>query len=62
MYCNEYSVCFTDWDVDMISMWASIGNEYAVLSTVPADLGSLGKNVHGHNEVPHVCQATFNDK
>ena len=50
------------WDVELISMWTSVGNEYAVLSTVPPDLPQLGKSTLDHIEVPHLCQATFTDR
>ena len=46
----------------MLSMWGSIDNEYAILSTTPDDISNLGKNVNNRREVPHVCAATFTKK
>ena len=51
--------CRIDWDTKMISMWQSTGNEYAILSTKPPDIKSLGLNVDDNFEVPHVCESSF---
>ena len=55
-----------NWDIKMMKMWASTGNEYAVISTYVADSEQLQYNVkedskglNGLNEVPHLCMVTL---
>ena len=50
-----------DWDKDMVDMFALTENEYAILSTPPADLDRLrGANTDDDlHEVPHLCSVTF---
>lgn len=53
------------WDVHLMGMWASTGNEYAVLSTYVADSTQLQFNLDGKaglnglHEVPHLCMVTL---
>jgi len=62
MQVDAHSDFVKDWDVQVLSMWGAVKNEYAVLSTMPPDVTTLGKNVNDHWEVPHVCAATVNEK
>lgn len=62
MQVDSHSDFIQNWDVHALTMWGSIQNEYAVLSTMPPDVTTLGKNINDHWEVPHVCAATINDK
>lgn len=62
MQIDSHSDFISDWDVAITSMWGSVQNEYAVLSTLAPDISLLGKNVNDHWEVPHLCQATFTDR
>ena len=50
------------WDTEMTSMWGSIDNEYAVLSTTAPDISTISKNVNERWEVPHLCQAGFAER
>lgn len=61
MQIDSHSDVIKDWDSALTAMWGSIDNEYAVLSTTPPDISSLGKNVNNRWEVPHLCQATFTE-
>jgi len=51
-----------DWDIEMLNMWGSVGNEYAILSTYVPDLSELGKNVNDRYEVPHLCRGLWTDR
>lgn len=44
-----------NWDIDLISMWISVKNEYGILSTYPPQ----SSNQYKPGEFPHVCTATF---
>eukprot|EP00981_Chlorochromonas_danica_P014139 scaffold7413_cov177-Ochromonas_danica.AAC.5 len=47
------------WDVETLEMFASINNEYAVLSFQPSDISAVTKTQNS-DTVPHLCQAEFN--
>ncbi len=47
------------WDSAMLETWASVKNEYAILSTKPPDLADLKSN---QGEVNHVCQTSFSSR
>ena len=49
-----------DWDEELLTMWASTKNEYAILSTQPPDISQLHEGNHG--KVPHLCQATVDKR
>jgi hypothetical protein len=53
-----------DWDVKLTTMWGSIQNEYAILSTRLPDISSLpGRSeTNVKNEVPHLCQAAYTSR
>lgn len=48
-----------DWDKDMVEMFREAENEYAILSTRPADLDQLGTTKEGCRQVPHLCSVAF---
>mmetsp|Transcript_34077 Transcript_34077/g.68680 ORF Transcript_34077/g.68680 Transcript_34077/m.68680 type:complete len:320 (-) Transcript_34077:1169-2128(-) len=48
-----------DWDNDMVEMFYEAENEYAILSTRPADLNQFGTTEGGYRQVPHLCSVTF---
>jgi len=48
-----------DWDKDMVEMFYEAENEYAILSTRPADLNQFGTTEEGYRQVPHLCSVTF---
>ena len=43
MQIDSHSDVSPQWDAGLTSMWGSIGNEYAVLSTAVPDLSTLGE-------------------
>lgn len=51
-----------NWDLSLFQFWGQTQNEYAVLSTYCAPDDQIGKNVHGHYEVPHLCMINFSKK
>ena len=57
MTTDSHTDFASDWDVSATQMWGSIGNEYAVLSTLPDDESRLSSA-----NVPHLCEATFTNK
>ena len=54
-----------NWDSEMLKMWGSTNNEYAVLSTYVTaieelpHLGEGKKGLNGLHEVPHLCMVTL---
>lgn len=54
-----------NWDSEMLQMWGSTNNEYAVLSTYVTaieelpHLGEGKKGLNGLHEVPHLCMVTL---
>jgi len=60
------------WDDIILSEWASINNEYAVLSTVPPDISALererereregGSKQVKSTEVPHLCSVMWSER
>ena len=55
-----------DWDVKMMTMWASTRNEYGILSTYVApteqlkyNVGDTSKGLNALHEVPHLCMVTL---
>lgn len=52
------------WDVLLTDMWAATGNEYAVLSGIPVDVAVLARSSlnNENQQVPHLCQATVDDR
>jgi len=49
-----------DWDKVMVEMFALTRNEYAILSTRPADLDQLQRaDTDEMHEVPHLCSVAF---
>lgn len=58
MQVDSHSDFVSNWDTTLSSMWGSIGNEYAVISSAPVDLAALRDNANSE-VVPHLCQATF---
>lgn len=61
MQIDAHSDFAQDWDVKATSMWGSIGNEYAVLSTRLPDISVLS-TPDPANTVPHTCQAMFDSR
>jgi hypothetical protein len=57
--CDGYA---QDWDVLLLEMWGSIGNEYAVLSTSPPPLDTVGKSINDRWEVPHLCGFSWEER
>ena len=57
MTTDSHSDFASEWDVSVTAMWGSIGNEYAVLSTLPDDEAKLSST-----DVPHLCEAVFTNK
>lgn len=64
MQLDAHSDVIQDWDVELTSMWGGIGNEYAVLSSAVPDVAVLrDRNLNGPDQqVPHLCQATFDSR
>ncbi len=60
MQVDAHTDFVKDWDEEVTTMWASVDNEYAVLSSALPDVSVLGKNLD--EQVPHVCQATFDSR
>lgn len=52
------------WDVLLTEMWGATDNEYAVISGVPVDVAVLARNTLNNEDqqVPHLCQATVDDR
>jgi Glycosyltransferase (GlcNAc) len=64
MQLDAHSAVVPNWDVALQREWASVHNEFAVLSTVPAKLGELELRQPGGEQeraVPRMCQVTFRD-
>jgi hypothetical protein len=52
-----------DWDVRLLEMWASVNNEFAILSTTPPDINSLKNDQYKQQKiVPHLCQTAINQR
>jgi hypothetical protein len=64
MQTDAHSDFIQDWDLALTSMWGSINNEYAVLSSAVPDVSVLKNNdLNGRDQqVPHLCQATFDSR
>lgn len=62
MQIDSHTDFIKDWDVALTSMWGSTENEYAVLSTYPADISELGFGRNDGKEVPHLCEVAYTDK
>jgi hypothetical protein len=60
MQIDAHTDMVSNWDAEVMGMWGSIGNEYAVLSTRLPDVDTLN-NPH-NSDVPHLCHATFLDR
>jgi hypothetical protein len=45
----------------LMSMWGSLQNEYAVLSTIPTDINSV-INDKKPDMVPHMCSFDWSEK
>lgn len=52
------------WDSLLTSMWGSVQNEFAVLSSTPVDIAVLRRPTLNDEEqlVPHLCQAKVDDR
>lgn len=52
------------WDTLQTQMWGSVQNEYAVLSSTPADIAVLRRPSLNNEDqvVPHLCQAKVDDR
>lgn len=62
---DSHSDFIQGWDDEMLSMWSSVKNEYAILSTRPPDISVLqgGNSEYLKQErVPFLCQATVDSK
>ncbi len=61
---DAHSDFIPNWDETLMTMWGSVGNEYAVLSTAVPDVSVLiGSTLNSDSQqVPHVCQATFDSR
>lgn len=64
MQVDAHSDFVQDWDLTLSTMWGSIGNEYAVLSSAAPDVAVLKQSdLNGADQqVPHLCQATFDSR
>ena len=49
------------WDTLILRDWGAARNEMAVLTTYVADRTTLGLNLHGGWEVPHLCCTTWGE-
>ena len=62
---DAHSQMAPDWDVALMQEWKMIGNEFAVLSTVPpstADMDDLLPSSGAKpKEVPRQCRVSFRD-
>eukprot|EP00927_Polykrikos_kofoidii_P050114 TRINITY_DN4404_c0_g2_i1.p1 TRINITY_DN4404_c0_g2~~TRINITY_DN4404_c0_g2_i1.p1 ORF type:complete len:495 (-),score=60.12 TRINITY_DN4404_c0_g2_i1:106-1590(-) len=60
---DAHTIFTKGWDTSLVEQWASVDNDYAVISTYPtgADLLEKGDvpNVNKHWEMPHLCNATI---
>ena len=48
-----------NWDSELLKMWASTNNEYAVLSSEPPDLPYMARTEEDRKVVPHLCKAKW---
>ena len=57
---DSHMIFGPDWDNEMIDMFRETENEYAILSTRPADVAKLEADISDRGvEVPHLCSVTF---
>jgi len=54
---DAHSDFIQDWDMDAVSTWRKLDNEYGILSTAPPGLDKLSNS--NSEEVDHLCAATF---
>lgn len=64
MQLDSHTDTVKNWDIKVLSMWGSINNEYAILSTRLPDVSSLPGRAQSfvENEVPHLCQAAYTSR
>lgn len=64
MQVDAHSDFAQDWDTLLTDMWGSVQNEYAVLSSTPADISVLQRNDlnNKNQQVPHLCQAKVDER
>jgi len=58
---DAHSFSIDNWDVEILKEWGATKNEMAVLTTYIGGIESLGKNVMGMHEVPHLCEGDFHN-
>jgi hypothetical protein len=59
---DSHSDMLKGYDAELLKMWGTVDNEYAVLSTAAPDISTLEQNVNDRWEVPHLCQGSFSDR
>lgn len=64
MQIDAHNDFIQHWDSLLTTMWGSVQNEYAVLSTTPVDVSVLQRHDVNkeHQQVPHLCQAEVDEK
>ncbi len=58
---DAHSDLVSNWDVELLEMWGQTQNEYAILSTKHPDISELSQSSH-NPRVPHLCQATVDER
>lgn len=57
---DTHSNFIKHWDAELMTMWGSIQNEYAILSTQAPDHKILDQiESHPSTSLPHLCQPTI---
>jgi hypothetical protein len=58
---DAHTVFAKGWDTSLVQQWASVDNDYAVISTYPTGAEHLQTgdvpNINNHWEMPHLCEA-----
>ncbi len=64
MQVDAHSDFAPHWDTLQTQMWGSVQNEYAVLSSTPADIAVLRRPSLNNEDqvVPHLCQAKVDER
>jgi hypothetical protein len=64
MQVDSHSNFAQNWDTLQLTMWAQTENENAVLSSLAPDISALRRSKLNEEsqEVPHLCQAAFDDR
>ncbi|KAH9258532.1 hypothetical protein BASA81_003034 [Batrachochytrium salamandrivorans] len=59
MQIDAHTLVVQDWDSLLLEDWGKAENEFAILTTYPANSVDLGRNGNGMWTMPHLCCVNF---